>query len=432
MFVFKKVVSRDVAALLVVFGMNGCNVVPVKPITPAPPPVTSPAPPPPATPTPPSPPPPPPPSIVYSSPIVISKGGTYSGNWQSLDADVAAVDVRTAEPVVITNSNIRSLGSAIRSFQADAQITVQNVRAEAVYPTALLATKAEFVNIGLFKSVRVEHNDVTGYATGVRLLNFGPDVTRSGQTIRVQFNRFKNIDGRRSDGNGGYLLEHKANGQAIGLNTIRQAKVEIAWNEIINLPFQSETEDTISTYESGGTADTPILIHDNYIQGNYATDPAAAIEFSGTGINLGDSPSNHPDVGYTNAYDNQVVSFENSGIGVSSGHHQRIWNNRVVSAANAPDGTLLGSVWRSAYGFWNYYNSPYWANNALYDNVYAVADKNSNKAPPYTPSATPESVYNNTELFDRLPTTADEQAEFQRWQQKVKDSGITLGVVSQK
>jgi hypothetical protein len=363
---------------------------------------------------------------------VISKGGTYSGNWQSLEADVAAVDIRTAEPVVIINSNIRSLGSGVRSFQADAQITVQNVHAEAVYPTTAGATKAEFVNIGLFKSVRVEHNDVTGYATGVRLLNFGPDVSRTGQTISVQFNRFKNMDGRRSDGNGGYLLEHKANGQGIGLNTIRQANVEIAWNEIINLPFQSETEDIISTYESGGTATTPILIHDNYIQGNYATDPAAAIEFSGTGINLGDSPSNHPDVGYTNAYDNQVVSFENSGIGLSAGHHQRIWNNRVVSAAHAPDTTLLGSVWRSAYGFWNYYNSPNWANNALYDNVYSVADKASNRAGPYTPSATPESVYNNTELFDRLPTTADEQAEFARWQQKVKDSGITLGVVGQK
>ncbi len=363
---------------------------------------------------------------------MITKGGTYSGNWQSLKADVAAVDVRTTEPVVITDSHIRSLGSGIRSFQADAQITVQNVHAEAVYPTTAGATKAEFVNIGLFKSVRVEHNDVTGYATGVRLLNFGPDTSRSGQTISVQFNRFKNMDGRRSDGNGGYLVEHKAGGQGIGLNTIRQANVEIAWNEIINQPFQSETEDIISTYESGGTVATPILIHDNYIQGNYATDPAAAIEFSGTGINLGDSPSNHPDVGYTNAYDNQVVSFENSGIGVSSGHHQRIWNNRVVSAANTPDGTRLGSAWRSAYGFWNYYNSPYWADNALYDNVFAVADKDANRAGPYTPSATPQSVYNNLDLFDRLPTTADEQAEFARWQQKVKTAGITLGVVAQK
>ncbi len=339
-----------------------------------------------------------------------------------------AVDIRTNEAVTINNSNIRSLGSGIRSFQSDAQVTIHNVKAEAIYPSVARATKGEFVNIGLFKSVRIENNQVTGYATGVRLLNFGADVTRSGQVISVRYNRFRNMDGRMSDGKGGFLLEHKANGQAIGLNTILRASVEIAWNEIINQPYQSQTEDVISTYESGGTAAAPILIHDNYVQGNYAADPAGAIDFSGCGINLGDSPNKSPDVGYTDAYDNQVVSFENNGIGISAGHDQRFWNNRVVSAARAPDGTLLGSSWRTGIGFWNYYGSPYWANNIVRDNFYSVASRDSQRAPNYTPDATPQSVYNNTELFNRAPTTADEQAEFQRWQQKVTSAGIVVGL----
>ena len=290
------------------------------------------------------------------------------------------------------------------------------------------ATKAQFVNIGLFKSVHIEHNAITGYATGVRLLNFDVDITRAGQVVRVRFNRFKNMDGRMSDGSGGYLLEHKAGGQAIGLDTIRNADVEIAWNEIINAPFQSQTEDVISTYESGGTSAKSVLIHDNYVQGNYAANPAAAIDFSGCGINLGDSPAKHPDVGYTDAYNNQVVSLQNSGICVTAGHHQRIRNNRVVSSSYILEGTLLGSSWRSGYTYNNYYNSPNWANNTMYDNAYSVADKNLQTQPNYTPSGTPTEVYNNTELFARAPTTADEQAEFTLWQQKVAANNITLGV----
>ena len=412
------------AVLLSVVALGACSfekpatAVVTTPISasPTPPPVTPPASPPAA------------PQPVYSSAIVITKGGTYSGNWQSLDASVPAVEILTAEPVVIENSRIRSLGAGIQSFATDAQITVQNVTAEAVYPSVARAKKAEFVNIGLFKSVRVENNSVTGYATSVRLLNFDVDITRAGQVVRVRFNRFKNMDGRMSDGAGGYLLEHKAAGQAIGLNTLRNADVEIAWNEIINLPFQSQTEDVISTYESGGTAAKPIRIHDNYVQGNYAANPAAAIDFSGCGINLGDSPAKHPDVGYTDTYNNQVVNLQNSGICVTAGHDQRIWNNRVVSSPYAPDGTLLGSSWRSAYTYANYYDSPNWANNRLRDNAYSVASKGLQRQPIYDPSGTPTEVYGNIELFDRLPTTADEQAEFTRWQQKVAANNITLGV----
>jgi hypothetical protein len=366
--------------------------------------------------------------IAYSNPIVITKGGTYSGNWQSLDANVAAVEVRTSELVKIINSNIRSLGTGISAFEKDGQLEIENVKAEAVYPSTARATKGTFADVAAFKSVRIENNEITGYATGIRLLNFGTDVSRRGQIAKVRFNRFHNMDGRMSNGQGGFLLEHKANGQAIGINTILEANVEIAWNEMINLPYQSQTEDVISTYESGGTATTPIKIHDNYVQGNYAADPMAKIDFSGAGINLGDAPSKSALVGYTDAYDNQVVSFENSGMGISAGHDQRIWNNRVVSASYLPGGKLLGSTWRSPYGFWNYYKSPYWANNQLRDNVYSVASNDLNRQPIFDPSGTPQTVFGNTELFDRVPTSSDEQDEFVLWQNKVKASSIILGV----
>ena len=52
-------------------------------------------------------------AIVYSGPIVITSGGTYSGNWQSTNPNVAAVTIGTSEPVIITNSNIQSAGDEI-------------------------------------------------------------------------------------------------------------------------------------------------------------------------------------------------------------------------------------------------------------------------------------------------------------------------------
>ena len=45
--------------------------------------------------------------------------------------------------------------------------------------------------------------------------------------------------------------------------------IEIGWNQVINEPGKSRVEDNISIYESSGTSGSPILIHDNYINGAY-------------------------------------------------------------------------------------------------------------------------------------------------------------------
>ena len=53
--------------------------------------------------------------LDWSSPIVITEGGTYSGNWQSTDAKTPAVTVATTAPVIIENAHIRSAGSLIKT-----------------------------------------------------------------------------------------------------------------------------------------------------------------------------------------------------------------------------------------------------------------------------------------------------------------------------
>jgi len=48
----------------------------------------------------------PPTNITWSGPLVITKCGTYTGNWQSTSAGTPAIQVRTTEPVIILNANI--------------------------------------------------------------------------------------------------------------------------------------------------------------------------------------------------------------------------------------------------------------------------------------------------------------------------------------
>ena len=50
------------------------------------------------------------PQIKYAAPIVITRGGVYQGNWQSLDSRMPAITIQTSRPVTIEDSNIQSRG----------------------------------------------------------------------------------------------------------------------------------------------------------------------------------------------------------------------------------------------------------------------------------------------------------------------------------
>ena len=78
-----------------------------------------------------------------------------------------------------------------------------------------------------------------------------------------------NIDGRRSDGAGGYRNYYLLLRQFFQWDHVQNVPgVEVAWNEIIHEPGKTGVEDNISLYISKGTPCCPIEIHDNYIDGN--------------------------------------------------------------------------------------------------------------------------------------------------------------------
>ena len=370
-------------------------------------------------------------SGAWNPPIQITKGGTYTGRWRSLSPDVPAVKVLTDEPVIIENCQIQSAGDGIWSLDQKAQLTVRNCLVQGLNPNIANRQKGYFINIGNFFQAIVENNTVISFGHGIRALNYGPVTQWSGQTVLVRYNRFQNVDGRLSDGQDGYLFELEGSGaSAIGLDTLRNAKVEIAWNQVINEPFYSRVEDLISTYKSSGTSTDPIAIHDNYLQGGYLPDPRADVGYTGGMINVGDDPD-RGDVGHVHVYSNQVVSFGNSGIAISAGHDNKVHHNRVISAQQVADGLILGSKWRTGLTLWDYYNCSakgHWYNNTIYDNEVNVVGKDGEAAPNYFPSVGgTNQVTGTTNPLKYLATQADEQAEYWYWRQKLVKAGIRIG-----
>ncbi|PYE55762.1 hypothetical protein [Deinococcus yavapaiensis] len=373
-------------------------------------------------------------NITYDKPIVITKGGTYRGNWQSLDPDVAAVTVRTSEPVVIEYSNIQSRGNLIDSRYVRANLTVRHTRGIGLNPARPLSENrhpGRFLHLEEFESARIENNYMEG-TSGIYFRSFLGNA-KLGQTITVVRNQVRNIDGRKSVGADQFSAEKYYLVQFVQFNNIRRvADAEIAWNEIINEPGKSRVEEVINLFGSSGTPESPIRIHDNYIQGAFAAQPQNGT-YSGGGIMLGDGGSSSMEGagGYVMAYRNQVVGTSNQGIVVAAGNNIKVFENRVISSGLLPDGRPIASqnvgmyVW-DAYGDKKHKT---FFNIAVYDNVigWSTPLKGSNaQNPVWFPDCTPGQCANNTILPGPV-TLQTERDEKVLWQRKLQNNRVEIG-----
>ncbi len=380
----------------------------------------------PPAPTPPSP--PPSSNVQYSGPLVITKGGTYRGNWQSLDPNVPAVSINTREPVVIEGSNLRGRGHLIRGWKVN--LTVRNSNGYGVNPNVYGRDTGRFIAVEEVYNLRVENNYMEG-TTGVYVnLFYGK---AAGETIKVLRNRVKNIDGRKSDGKGGYLNARNL------VQFVQLAKVwsvpgiEIAWNEVINEPGKSSLEENINLYSTSGTSSSRIQIHDNYIQGAYAIYPSTDGTYSGGGIMLGDGPvANLSQAGgYVDVYNNQIVSTSNQGVGIAGGHNHNVFNNRILSSGRLPDGSVnkAQNVGIYVWDVMNGKSNRAWYNNSVRDNVIGWTRVNSNNSTwlNNTWFADCTSTCYNNKSWSGAVTLDTEKQEYQLWQSKFRAAGMSVG-----
>ena len=386
--------------------------------------------------------------VVYSGPLVITSGGTYSGNWQSNNPDVAAVTIRTTAPVIIKDSNLQGKGNLIETAVADVNLTVRNSRGYGLNPGVAGRVPGRFLHAESFDNIRIENNYIEG-TSGIYLLSYKGQSAK-GDTVKILKNQVRNIDGRKSDGAGGWLDfntrtrisdGYKEDGyklvQFVQLDKVQNVPgIEIAWNEVINEPGNSRVEDNINIYLSSGTAASPILIHDNYIQGAYTIKPWQGNSSDGTwnydwtffggGILLGDGKATSigSAPGYVNAYNNEVVSTTNYAIAIAAGHDNVFYSNRMISSDRLPDGrTIVGG--NSAAYIWNFYKvaASRFYNNSGHDNLVGWL-QGSARRDWWVPNAT---SWTNNHKFSGVITLNTEASELAFWRNKLATGLVTIG-----
>ena len=361
-----------------------------------------------------------PPARTFRRRSRLLQSGTYSGNWLSSSVNTPAVTINTSAPVTIINSTVEGPGTLIDCETQGAQLTVKNTVGIGVItgvPQGQPVGRFLYMYGGASLTVQ---NCYMSHTVGIGINGGG----RTGMVVRILYNRASDIDGRESNGTGGYQTGKSVLPNFIGFNTVTTPDVVLAWNEEINIPFVSQVEDSISTYGSLGTAALPMLVHDNYIQGGYYLDNS--VPYTGSGFNLGDTAGG---TGYVQLYNNQVVNYGNDGISVTAGHNNVVYGNRVVSSGYLPNTTTpLGY---SSYGIWvdNYYSDPGWANNNIHDNIVGYYSSWFHQRQDYSITGTGTVQSNNTSLPDPITTTT-ENNEFLLWQQKLATNGIEVGPVS--
>ena len=358
-------------------------------------------------------------TISYAAPLVITKGGTYSGNYQSLDSNVPCIVVNTTAPVVLQGCYLSGAGHLIQSGTG-ANLTIRNCTGVALKPSVDNQSPGHFLDSYQSQSLTIEHNSFSG-TSGIVVNRW----TGSSGTLTVRYNQVRNVDGRWRN-NGG-----SSRSSFLQLNTVtRLAGVEIAFNEVINTPNQSLVEDNINFYNSSGTSGSPIRVHDNFVRGAYPY-PATAATYTGTGLTTdGDASLLGTAAGYIEASANQFVSTCNAAMNIAAGHDIYYHDNRLVTSGTLPDGTQLKTTYAGT-AIFNYYNqlASVFFNNRVVNNTIGYVRWGSSSPYANRQDLSPGNcaTCTGTTSLPNPITVATEDNEYTIWQQKLAQNGVTVG-----
>jgi hypothetical protein len=367
--------------------------------------------------------------------ITITSGGTYSGTWSSTDPKMPAVTVITNEPVILRNSTLTSRGDLIVIYGRDsgANVTIDNVTGTALDPGVEGRAKGKFVDAQVLANFSVTHCTMHNVSFGVYVAA-SPHL----ESLTIKDNVADNLDDRKSDGNGGYLLNRRELGHFIqlgGVSTLNGG--EISWNQAINLDGKASNEDLLNFYGSRGTADNNIKIHDNYLEGAFAT--GQTTPYTGTGMQM-DGDFNDPSLatGFLQIYNNTVVHLAGSGISIGAGHDISVTGNRIVSCGKDSAGNWITNQGSTALVMLNYYKTNQYFNNIMWNNSGGVITPDDTGKPIpgdlFIPSLS-ESLHNivTSNIFEQPCLSnsninlAAESAERDRWTKAALMAGELLG-----
>jgi hypothetical protein len=367
--------------------------------------------------------------------ITITSGGTYSGTWSSIDPEVPAVTIRTNERVALQNSSLTSRGDLIIIYGRDsgANVTIDNVTGTALDPGVAGRAKGKFVGSEDMASLSVTHCTMHNVSFGVYV-----SASTHLELLTIKDNVADNIDDRKSDGKGGYLLNQRVLGHFIQLGGVSALNGgELSWNQLINFDGEASIEDLLSFYGSRGTANKNIKIHDNYLEGAIAT--GQTTPYTGTGIQT-DGDFDDPSIatGFLQVFNNTVVHLAGSGISIGAGHDISMTGNRIVSCGKDTAGNWITQQGSTALSMLNYYHTNQYFNNSMTNNSGGLVTPDESGKPipgdSWVPS-TSESFHNvvSSNVFEQ-PCLANsdinlnaELAERARWVKAAAQAGERLG-----
>ncbi|MBI3490503.1 MAG: hypothetical protein HY047_01700 [Acidobacteria bacterium] len=314
---------------------------------------------------------------TFSGPIIITRGGTYTGNWQSQDPSIRVVAIFTTQPVTIINSRIKGPGDLIFVGGSSGNVTIQESCLVGTSPNIAGKARGNAIHAFSTVSVRVGQCDCESVGNYGIWVGFYLGDNSLNNSISLLSNRFHNVDARVSDGKGGYLATQSSqNSHAIILSNVNGVPgIEIAWNQIINEPYQSGVGVSINIFDSSGTQASPMQIHDNYIQGGWDSDPANGdgFRYYGSAFTTDGFFQTDPNLttGFLKIHDNQAVGFGNLGMSIALGHDVEMSANRIVSSGQLANGTSSATSYARGLQYINYRNNPpgVFGNNSVHDNL---------------------------------------------------------------
>jgi chitodextrinase len=338
-----------------------------------------------------------------TGPITITQGGIYTGNWISTSS-TPAVTIATTQPVTIVNSTVtnRAGGTLIDAVGGGAvQVTIDHVFA---YGGDTYQTSGRLFQAYDFKSVTIRNTTIEN-TRGIEL-TYGV----TGSSVLITRNRHKNIQGGPNASPVGNFVQ---------LRHVRNATIDISWNEIVNQYNKSNPEDIISIYHSANAK-----VHDNMLW--HQSTPGNPYNQSSQGGITIDCSDAGPTCDNNEIARNQVID----GMGIVTYVTQGGSNNVITENRIVQDGYLDGSTTRVGNGYSGFAILAGGSNNHAHGNVVGYINRDGVRMDWDRLDGAAEGqaaeAQNNSYLPDAV-TSAKEQAEMTLWQQKLAANGVSVG-----
>lgn len=359
------------------------------------------------------------PDLSYSPPITITAAGTYTGNYRSLDSEVACITVTTDELVIIEDCVLSGAGNLITAVAGQANLIIRRNRGYATEPSADNVRQGRFLEVNDANNVVIEHN-YAEYTTGIDVYRWdGPGV------LTVRYNWFKNLDGRFRNGGGQYC-------NFVGLNTARLDGGLIAWNAVTNTPDDSRVEDVVNLFNSGGSAGDPLLVEHNLVY-NACPFPANSEDYTGSGITVdGDDDTTSDNASSWNTARYNVLLGTRAGLNIASGHDNHYISNTLISAGLLPDGVTHYECGYAGEAIFNPYGqgSDIFHDNTITGTTIGFVAWGGNEPYPNRRDDNPDNhagITGTIHLENAPVTLAMEEAAYETWLAEAEGLGYTVG-----